>query len=161
MIKIDMIGERMYALPRDRNARSIDGGESFDRQAVSLRHLVAVQAFFNGRDPGLTRSLRAGMAVETRDPESARVKLMRIGDWLRWLIASHKPIGLCIPSNAQNRGQDSHETDRQDEFRVVQKILPRLTPEAHLEIFPKQKWTSPSCCTDSQLIWAYLLSGDN
>jgi len=149
----------MDPLPPQRRSQRVNRGQRFDGRTIGLCHLVTVHAFFNGRNTGLTRSLGAGMAIEARDPESARMESMRIRDGLLRLIPADEPIGLGIPADSRHRGQNRRNPDEQDEFRIVQKILPRLRPKAHLEIFPGIKTVAPPLFYCTGISGLYLLSG--
>jgi hypothetical protein len=116
MVKIDMVRQRVNSLPPERLSQRVNRGQCFDGRAIGLCHPVAVHAFFDGWNAGLTRSLGAGMAIEARDPESARVELMRVRDGLLRLISADEPIGLGIPADSRHRGQDRRNPDGQDEF---------------------------------------------
>jgi hypothetical protein len=84
---------------------------------------------------------------------------MRIRDWLLWLISADKPVRLGIPSYTKDRDQYGQGTGRQNEFRIVKKKTARLTPKAHLEIFPRLKLSFHLFTALTLLACEYLLSG--
>jgi hypothetical protein len=99
------------------------------------------------------------MAIKAGNPKSAGVELMRIRDWLLWLISADKPVRLGIPSYTKDRDQYGQGAGRQNEFRIVKKKTARLTPKAHLEIFPRLKLSFHLFTALTLLACEYLLSG--
>jgi hypothetical protein len=90
VIEVYVVGQPMNAPPLQRLAGIIDGRKLFDIRAVQLCHSMAVHALFDRRNAGQARFESARVTIKTGDLKETGVKLMRIGNWLRRLISSHK-----------------------------------------------------------------------
>ena len=116
VIKIGVVRQYVNAFPLQRVPGGVDGRKLFDILAVCLSYLVAIHAFFDGRNSRVTRFECSGMAIKTRDFENSGVQLMGIGEGLRRPISANQPIRFGDPSNAQNGRQYCQKSNGKDEF---------------------------------------------
>jgi hypothetical protein len=114
VVEVDVVRQGMDALPGNGLAGLEGRDYALDFGLVDPSDGVAVHAGFYRRNPGVTRALGTGVAIEARNVVVARVQSVGKGDRLPRRIATRESVRLGGVSNRQQGRQDRNRANRQD-----------------------------------------------